>query len=164
MGYLGDLKTKASQRVMPLHKDLAGLLEQLRVVSPHNKPTDWVFASTIKNGTVPIWPTSLMVDHIQPTALRAGVKTHVTWKMFRTSIATHMNANGENIKTSQHTLGHANSQITANVYTQAVPSAVRSAHDRIGDMVIAGRAPAKVALLLSGPKWPQIPEGDAVSC
>ena len=73
-------------------------------------------------------------------------------------------ANGENIKTAQQTLGHANSQITANVYTQAVPSAVRSAHDRIVDMVIAVKAPAKVALLLSGPKWPQIPDADAVSC
>jgi hypothetical protein len=112
-------------------------LGQHRAASAYDQPNNWVFASTMKNGTVPIWPTSLMEDHVRPAARRAGVTKQVSWKMFRTSIATQLTANGENIKTAQQTLGHANSQITADVYTQAVPSVVRSAHDRLVDMIIA---------------------------
>jgi site-specific recombinase XerD len=70
---------------------------------------------------LPILPTSLMVDYIQPAAVRAGVEKHLTWKMFRTSIATQLISNGENTKTAQQTLGHANSQITTDVYAQSVP-------------------------------------------
>ncbi len=62
-----------------------------------------------------------MVDYIQPAAVRAGVEKHLTWKMFRTSIATQLISNGENTKTAQQTLGHANSQITTDVYAQSVP-------------------------------------------
>jgi integrase len=135
--YVGELKTRASHRLLPLHEELADALRQHRAASPYDQPNNWVFASTMKNGTVPIWPTSLMEDHVRPASRRAGVTKQISWKMFRTSIATQLTANGENIKTSQQTLGHANSQITADVYTQAVPSDVRSAHDRLVDMVIA---------------------------
>ncbi len=95
-----------------------------------------MFASELKKGTIPIWPNSLMDDHVRPAAKRAGIEKQVSWKMFRTTLATQMNDNGENIKTSQQTLGHASSQLTADVYTQAVPSTVRSAHDRIVDMIL----------------------------
>jgi integrase len=135
--YVGDLKTRASRRNLPLHEELITALGQHRAASAYDQPNNWVFASTMKKGTVPIWPTSLMEDHVRPAARRADVTKQVIWKMFRTSIATQLTANGENIKTAQQTLGHANSQITADVYTQAVPSVVRSAHDRLVDMVIA---------------------------
>jgi integrase len=149
--YVGDLKTRASCRNLPLHEELMRALEQHRAASAYDQPNNWVFASTLKNGTVPIWPTSLMEDHVRPAARQAGVAKQVSWKMFRTSIATQLTANGENIKTAQLTLGHARSQITADVYTQAVPSVVRSAHDRLVDMVIASPALTKPKKPLTGP-------------
>ena len=84
--------------------------------------------------------------------------------MFRTSIATQLTSNGENMKTAQQTLGHANPHITADVYAQAVPSEVRSAHDKLVDMVIAAKKPAKSDVALVGPMWPQISEDVSVSC
>jgi integrase len=149
--YLGDLKTRASHRVLPLHQELADALVQHRDGSAYKKPNDWVFASTLKNGTVPIWPTSLMEDHVRPAGRRAGVTKHLMWKMFRTSVATQLNANGENIKTAQQTLGHATSRLTADVYTQAVASDVRSAHDRLVGMVIASPPLTAPKTGLSGP-------------
>ena len=149
--YLGDLKTRASHRVLPLHQELADALAQHRDGSTYDKPNDWVFASTLKNGAVPIWPTSLMEDHVRPAGRRAGVTKHLMWKMFRTSVATQLNANGENIKTAQQTLGHATSRLTADVYTQAVASDVRSAHDRLVGMVIASSPLIEPKTGLSGP-------------
>jgi integrase len=135
--HVGDLKSRASHRLLPLHPHLATALGDLLTVSTYIGLDDWIFASDRKNGSVPIWPTSLMEDHVRPGAVRAGVEKHVNWKTFRTSVATQMNANSENIKTTQAQLGHARSQITADVYTQAVSSQVRSAHDKIVSKLIA---------------------------
>lgn len=158
-GYVGDLKTKASHRRIPLHKQLVKALEDLQAVSQYNQLDDWLFASSRKNGTIPIWPTSLMEDHVRPAARRVGITKPMCWKMFRTSIATQMTANGENIKTAQQTLGHATSQITADVYTQAVASVVRSAHDRLVDMVLNASTPGDSETALIGPLL--APDGDA---
>ena len=158
--YVGDLKTRSSHRLLPLHEELAKALGEHLAASPHNQPHDWVFASSIKNGKVPIWSTSLMEDHVRPAGRRAGVTKQLTWKMFRTSIATQLTANGENIKTSQLTLGHANSQITADVYTLPVASVVRSAHNRLVDMVIASPTLTEAKSGLIGPLL--APEGSLV--
>jgi hypothetical protein len=64
--YVGDLKTKASCHNLPLHEELMRALEQHRAASAYDQPNNWVFANTMKNGTVPIWPTSLMEDHVRP--------------------------------------------------------------------------------------------------
>ena len=42
-----------------------------------------------------------------------------------------MKANGEDVKTIQETLRHANFKVTMDVYTQAVTAIKRSAHDRV---------------------------------
>src|SRR6202034_1877102 len=51
------------------------------------------------------------------------------------------------------TLGHANSQITADVYTVPVASVVRSAHNRLVDMVIASPTLTEAK---KRPCWPLI--------
>jgi integrase len=76
--YVGDLKTRASRRNLPLHEELIMALGQHRAASAYDQPNNWVFASTMKNGTVPIWPTSLMEDHVRPAARRAGVTKQVS--------------------------------------------------------------------------------------
>jgi integrase len=163
-GYLGDLKTRASHRVLPLHEELVSLLVALQASSPHKLPDDWIFASTQKNGRIPVWPNSLMEDHIRPAAHSAGIDKHINWKAFRASIATQLNANGEDVKTSQQTLGHANSRITLDVYMQAIPSTVRLAHDRIVDMVMAEPNKASSRVLATGPLLAPQGEEALLSC
>ncbi len=80
---------------------------------------------------MPIWSNSLLVDHVRPAAVLAGVDKHIRWRSFRSSLATQLNANGENVKTTQKTLGHARSAITTDVYLRAVDQDVREAHNRI---------------------------------
>jgi integrase len=42
-----------------------------------------------------------------------------------------MKANGEDVRTIQETLRHANFKVTMDVYTQGVMEAKRSAHSRV---------------------------------
>ena len=42
-----------------------------------------------------------------------------------------MKANGEDVKTIQETLRHANFKVTMDVYTQAVTEVKRTAHNRV---------------------------------
>jgi integrase len=62
------------------------------------------------------------------------------WHTFRHTFATLLKANGEDIKTVQELLRHANVSVTMNVYAQGVTELKRHAHSRIMLMVIAGKA------------------------
>lgn len=90
-----------------------------------------MFASLKSTGRVPIWGDSALEDHVRPALKRAGIKKHVSWHVFRHSFATLLKSNGEEIKTVQESLLHSTSAISLDVYTQAIPLALRHAQERI---------------------------------
>ena len=47
-----------------------------------------------------------------------------------------LKANGENVKTGQELLRHANSRITLDVYTQTVNSQKRAAQSKVVQMIV----------------------------
>ena len=49
-----------------------------------------------------------------------GIKGKVGWHTFRRTYATLLKANGEDVKTVQELMRHANSLVTMNLYAQAV--------------------------------------------
>ena len=59
------------------------------------------------------------------------IKEPVGWHTLRHSLGTLMNENGENVKTIQETLRHANFKVTMDVYTQGITAIRRSAHSRV---------------------------------
>jgi len=61
-----------------------------------------------------------MKRHIQPVARANGINKKIGWHTFRHSFGTLLKVNGEDVKTVQELLRHANSRITLDVYTQAV--------------------------------------------
>jgi len=63
---------------------------------------------------------------------------------FRHSFGTLLKANGEDVKTVQELLRHANSRITLDVYTQAVNSTKRAAQSKVVRMMVSS-AGTKVA-------------------
>jgi site-specific recombinase XerD len=63
-----------------------------------------------------------MKRYVKPVALKAGINKNIGWHTFRHSFGTLQKANGEDVKTVQELLRHANSRITLYVYTQAVNS------------------------------------------
>ena len=62
--HIGEMKTEASRRPVPMETGLAGVLARWREMAPYNQDGDYIFASPDKHGTQPYWPNAAMEDHI----------------------------------------------------------------------------------------------------
>ena len=76
-----------------------------------------------------------MKRYIRPAARKAGIHKNIGWHTFRHTFGRLLKDNGEDEKTVQELLRHANSRITLDVYTQAVNSTIRSAEQGCQDDV-----------------------------
>jgi integrase len=72
---------------------------------------------------------------VLPAVKAAKIAKRVSWHTFRHSYATMLKGNGEDVKTVQESLRYANSQIALDVYTQAIPQALRSAQAKVVDAI-----------------------------
>ena len=138
-GKPGAVKTPASQRWMPLDPSLAKKLRhhQLRCASPANKE-DWVFANP---GTgKPYWPGKIQENWLVPAAEKMGLG-RIGWHTFRHSHSSLLHALGVDLKVQQELLRHADIRTTMNIYTHAVPAALRKANSKVVRLVL----PAQVA-------------------
>jgi integrase len=59
-------KTEASAKDVPLDAALAESLLKLKMSSPYDKPSDWVFASAKMNRKQPYWPETLWRRYGKP--------------------------------------------------------------------------------------------------
>jgi integrase len=88
------------------------------------------------NGWIlPRW--GIMKRHIRPVATEVGIHKNTGWHTFRHTFGTLLKANGEDVKTVQELLWHANSRITLDVYTQAVTSNKRAAESKVIRMMVS---------------------------
>jgi len=78
-----------------------------------------------------------MKRHIQPVARANGIHKKIGWHTCRHSFGTLLKGNGEDVKTVQELLRHANSRITLDVYTQAVNSNKRAAQSKVVRMIVS---------------------------
>jgi len=134
MQRVGDCKTEASRKPVPLDLRLAEALYNWRRISPYPRPEDWGFASPHSNGRLPYWPGAFFRAHILPAAKILGIEG-IGWHTFRRTYATLLKANGEDVKTVQELLRHANSIVTMNLYAQAITQNKRDAQSRIATML-----------------------------
>jgi integrase len=133
--HVGALKTAASQLPIPMDAGLAALLLDWRGKCLYNQDTDYVFASAEMHGKQPLWPSSAMSKHIRPAAKLAGIAKHVRWHVFRHSFATILKGNGEDVKTVQESLRHADSKVTLDTYTQGLMPVKREAQRKVIAMI-----------------------------
>jgi integrase len=138
--HVGPLKTAASQKPVPMDAGLSALLLDWRSRCPYNQEQDYVFASLEKHGAQPLWPSSAMSKHIRPAAKRAGILKHVRWHVFRHSFATLLKGNGEDVKTVQESLRHADSKVTLDTYTQGLVPVKRAAQRKVIEMIVPIRS------------------------
>ena len=138
-GRQGDVKTSTSQKWMPLDRSLAEKLRQhrLRFASRRNIE-NWVFANP-ETGK-PYWPGRVQENWLVPAARKIGIG-RIGWHTFRHSHSTLLHALGVDLKVQQELLRHADIRTTMNIYTQAVPTALREANSKVVRLVI----PAQVA-------------------
>ena len=112
MQHVGDCKTEASRKPVPLDLRLSKVLWNWRLHSPYPTDEDWVFASPHSGGKLPYWPGSLYKAHLEPAAKEIGIVGHFGWHTFRHTYATLLKGNGEDVKVVQELMRHANISVT----------------------------------------------------
>jgi len=132
---IGDCKTEASRKPVPLDSSIMLHLVQWREGSRYSAPDDWVFASPTMKGVQPYWPENLR-RILQRKAKEAGITKHVSWKTFRHGLSCLLISQGENPKVVQELLRHANSRITLDVYSQALSAEKREAQSKVVRLVL----------------------------
>ncbi len=142
--YIGEMKTEASRKPVPMDAGLADVLTNWRGTAPYNQDADYIFASPDKHGQQPYWPNAAMEDHIRPAALRAGISKRVGWHTFRHTFGTMVNSEGADVATTQALMRHANASITMDRYVQAVTPAKRNAQSRIVKMLPFPNVPTRL--------------------
>lgn len=133
--HVGEMKTEASQKPVPMDGDLACVLQYWRTQTWYRQPTDWVFASPKMQGKQPYWPETLLRCYVQPAAKRVGITKRIGWHSFRRTFATLLKGTGEDVKTVQELMRHANSRLTLDIYAQALTPAKRAAHLKVVEMI-----------------------------
>ena len=135
LNVIGNCKTEASRKSIPMDPMLAADLWSWKQDSPYAQPKDWVFASPRSEGRRPYWPDSLLSHVIRPAAVRAGIKKRIGWHTFRHSFSTMLVGNGENVKVVQELLRHSNCRCTLEIYSQARNESKREAQHRLIEML-----------------------------
>jgi len=141
--HVGPCKTEASQKPVPLDPELAEVLLMRRRQSPYPTEDDWVFASPASKGKLPYWSFSLFGVYVRPALKDAGITGKVGWHTFRHSFATILKSHGEDVKTVQELLRHANSSVTLNLYAQAVTDIKRNAQSKVARLVFGKKGEAE---------------------
>src|SRR5580658_6878855 len=80
-----------------------------------------------------------MKRNVRPAARKADIHKNIGSHTFRHTLSTLLKANGEDVKTVQELLRHANSRITLDVYTQAANSTKRAAQSKVVRMILPYR-------------------------
>lgn len=142
--YIGEMKTEASRKPVPLDVGLADVLIQWRRYCPYNQDADYIFGSPEKQGKQPYWPNAAMEDHIRPAAKRAGIQKRLGWHTLRHTFGTLVKSQGADVATTQALLRHANVSITMDRYVQAVTPAKREAQSRIVRMLPFPNVPMRL--------------------
>jgi integrase len=145
-GRVGDTKTEASFRPLPVDTRLMAPLQELRNRSSYTNQEDFVFANATGR---PRWQESILHRQLKPAAVRAGVGK-IGWHTFRHTYSTMLRSVGTDIKVQQELLRHSTIQSTMNVYTQAISAQKHAANSKVVEMILssslgAGRAADKAA-------------------
>jgi integrase len=144
--HVGNMKTEASEKPLPIAGSLLNAIRIWSQKTNYNQPDDWVFASPQKSGKQPYWPETPLRCFVQPAAKRAGITKTLGWHTFRRTFATLLSHSGEDVKTVQELMRHANSRLTLDLYAQAINASKRAAHLKLVGLIDPGEKIQSVPL------------------
>ena len=146
------MKTETSEKPVPMAAALAAELREWRTLTAYSGSGDWIFSSPKMKGKHPYWPETLMKGFVRPALRRLGITKRIGWHTFRRTLATLLRSTADDVKTAQELMRHANSRLTLDVYAQALTPAKRKAHQKVVEMIWAGRKPEVVPTCSRVPK------------
>ena len=133
---VGDVKTDSSARSMVCADGLLELLKQWRQTTQFSAPDDWMFASTVKLGRLPLSYTHVWYE-LRDAATAAGLG-HVSSHVFRHTHRTWLDSVGTPVWVQQRLMRHADIRTTMNLYGDALTEDMRQAHQRVVDLALNG--------------------------
>jgi integrase len=92
---VGNCKTEASAKPVPLDSYMAEDLLRWRRQSSYPREEDFIFASETMKGEQPFWPDNLMKRYLRPVARANGIYKNIGWHTFRHTYGTLLKANGK---------------------------------------------------------------------
>jgi len=135
---MGDAKTEASRKPVPLPKFLVDAMKEWRSASLYKSDDDFLFPSIRMNGATPISPDSILKKAIRPALTRLDIKKRIGWHSFRHGLGTMLRQHGADVKVAQEMLRHANPRITLAIYQQAVSEEKRVAQNQVCNTLFDG--------------------------
>jgi integrase len=155
-GVVGECKTEASRRPVPMTERIAADLWIWKETTRCSQPDDWIFASRVDHGQHPVWPDVVLQKIIRPAAKRAGIIKRFGWHTFRHTYSTLLIANGENVKVVQELMRHASSHFTLQVYSQAQTRTKRAAQARLVEAIVPEESGGSLPILVAADEQPKL--------
>lgn len=131
---VGDVKTVYSGRLMSIDSGMLDLLKSWRQTTQFSGDSDWVFASPVQLGRLPVsypwvWKT------FQGAGIRAGIGKLGTHSL-RHSYRSWLDAVGTAIAVQQKLMRHSDIRTTLNVYGDVVTDEMAQAHSKVVRLAI----------------------------
>lgn len=125
-----DTKTPESTQDVPLHPEFVEALMQWKTKAASN--CKWIFANPLTGK--PYHRESLLKDHVEPSAARAGIPG-IGWHSFRHTYRANMNELGEPMEVQQKMMRHSDIKTTMGYGDQKLDRMRREANNKIFEMV-----------------------------
>jgi integrase len=131
-----DVKTPESQRTLDVAPELLDVLKAWKQLSEFSGVIDWVFASPVKIGRLPISYAGVW-RALRKAGERAGIG-HLSSHAFRHSYRTWLDAMGTPVGIQQRLMRHSDVRTTMNQYGSADVAAMSAAHRKVVGLVLNG--------------------------
>jgi integrase len=136
MQNVDEVKTVASRRQMTIAKELLSVLSARRQTTQFPADTDWIFASPIKLGRLPIsYPW--FWRQLQQAAEQAGISKLGTHS-FRHTYRSWLDAVGTPVAVQQKLMRHTDIRTTMNVYGDVVTDEMARASAKVAGLALNG--------------------------
>jgi integrase len=131
-----SVKTIHSQRMMSIDPEILDVLKSWRQIAQFSSDEDWVFASPVKLGRLPVsypWVWSMF----QKAAAKSGIGKLGTHSL-RHSYRSWLDAVGTAIAVQQKLMRHSDIRTTLNIYGDVVTDEMSQANSKIAELALNG--------------------------
>lgn len=134
-GRVGPVKTTSSEAIIFLPSEASEALLSWFSVSKYRASDDWVFASEIQEGKLPINSEHKQQDYLRPMGKAIGLDFNLGWHTFRHSFKNILKASGSDPEMMRDMLRHSDTHTTMNVYGETDFERMRIASERAMQMI-----------------------------
>jgi integrase len=131
-----DVKTPESSRAMHIDAAMLMGLKDWKQLTQFPEPGDWMFASTVKIGRLPISYAGVW-QALRKAAIKAGIG-HISSHSFRHTHRSWLDAVGTPIGVQQTLMRHSDIRTTMNVYGTAATAAMAVASGKVTRLALNG--------------------------